>query len=66
MEIKLDICDDGRGFDPDQIPPDRMGLGIMRERAEAVGAQLEIVSQTGRGTRLTVTWPRDNAPRPTE
>jgi signal transduction histidine kinase len=36
-----------------------MGLGIMRERAEAVGAQLGIASQAGQGTRLTMVWPGD-------
>ena len=59
MEVELAIRDDGRGFDPDDVPPEHMGLCIMRERAEAVGAQLEIVSQTGRGTQVTVAWPRD-------
>jgi signal transduction histidine kinase len=59
VKVELVISDDGRGFDPDDVPPERMGLGIMRERAEAVGAQLGIVSQTGRGTRLTVVWPGD-------
>jgi signal transduction histidine kinase len=66
IEVELDIRDDGRGFDPDDVPADRMGLGIMRERAEAVGAQLEIVSQAGRGTRLTVIWPGDDASRTAE
>jgi signal transduction histidine kinase len=33
-----------------------MGLSIMRERAEAVGARLEIESQHAKGTRLTVAW----------
>jgi nitrate/nitrite-specific signal transduction histidine kinase len=59
VKVELVISDDGRGFDPDGVPPERMGLGIMRERAEAVGAQLGIVSQTGRGTRLTLVWPGD-------
>jgi signal transduction histidine kinase/ligand-binding sensor domain-containing protein len=59
VKVELYIRDDGRGFDPDDVPPEGMGLGIMRERAEAVGAQLEVVSQTGQGTRLTVVWPRE-------
>jgi signal transduction histidine kinase len=59
--VKVELCirDDGRGFDPEDVPPEHMGLGIMRERAEAVGAQLRIVSQTGRGTQVTVVWPGD-------
>jgi signal transduction histidine kinase len=59
VKVELVIRDDGQGFDPDHVPPERMGLCIMRERAEAVGAQLGIVSQIGQGTRLTVVWPPD-------
>jgi signal transduction histidine kinase len=57
--VTLDIRDDGRGFDPEDVSPEHLGLSIMRERAEAVGAQLRIDSQPGRGARLTVVWPRD-------
>jgi two-component system nitrate/nitrite sensor histidine kinase NarX len=52
----LSISDDGRGFDGARVPPGHLGIGIMRERAEAIGAQLEIESQAGQGTRVTVTW----------
>ena len=44
----LSISDDGRGFDPAQVPHDHLGLGIMQERAEAIGATLTIDSQPGR------------------
>jgi signal transduction histidine kinase len=59
--VKVELCirDDGLGFDPDDVPPEHMGLGIMRERAEAVGGQFRIGSQTGRGTQVTVVWPGD-------
>ena len=66
VNVELTIRDDGRGFDPDDVPPEHMGLGIMRERAEAVGAQLGIVSQTGRGTQVTVVWPGDGGRRTAE
>jgi len=52
----LQICDDGCGFDPSAIPPDRLGLGIIHERAEAIGASLSIESQPGRGTCIRVIW----------
>jgi signal transduction histidine kinase len=56
--IRLEIQDDGRGFDPDLIlPPAResgWGLMIMRERAAAVGADLRIDSAPGHGTRIVV------------
>jgi signal transduction histidine kinase len=54
--VALCIQDDGRGFDVDRVPPDHLGLGIMRERAEAIGAALTIDSQPGRGTQVTVKW----------
>jgi len=54
--VSLCISDDGRGFDPESVPPESLGLGIMRERAEAVGAVLEIESRAGKGTRVVVAW----------
>lgn len=54
--IKLNIRDDGRGFDPEQTTSGHYGLSMMRERAEAVGAQLSITSQPGHGTELIIRW----------
>ncbi len=54
--VELHIRDDGRGFDLEQIPSGHYGLSMMRERAEAVGAQLIITSQPGNGTEITVRW----------
>jgi two-component system nitrate/nitrite sensor histidine kinase NarX len=54
--VALQITDDGRGFDVEAIPPDHLGVGIMRERAEAIGAELVIDSGTGRGTKVSVVW----------
>jgi signal transduction histidine kinase len=56
LQLELTIGDDGRGFDLAHVPPDRLGLGIIRERAQAIGASLEIDSQPGHGTRITVVW----------
>jgi len=55
--LELSIADDGRGFDLDAVPPSSLGLDIMRERAEAIGAALSIDSQIGQGTQVTVLWP---------
>ena len=55
-EIELRVSDNGRGFDPGHIPADRLGLGIIRERAQAVGAEIEILTQTDQGTAIVVTW----------
>jgi len=56
----ITVEDDGRGFDPSRIWQDRhehFGLQTMRERAESVGGVLQITTQHGRGTRLTVQLP---------
>ena len=52
----LTVVDDGRGFDPAPVAGDRMGLAIMRERAEGIGARLDVTSAAGRGTRIELTW----------
>lgn len=57
----LCVCDNGRGFDPDQIPPVSLGLGIMRERARSIGAQFLIHSEIGAGTRVELIW-KDGQP----
>jgi len=53
---RLCISDDGRGFDPAAVQPGQLGLDIMRERAQAVGAHLGIKSLPGQGTRVLVEW----------
>jgi signal transduction histidine kinase len=55
-EIVLQVSDDGRGFDVNQTGPEQLGLRIMRERAESVGAALAIDSRPGHGTRVTLVW----------
>ncbi|MCB0211298.1 MAG: PAS domain S-box protein [Anaerolineae bacterium] len=54
--VSLEIRDDGCGFDPANVPPDHLGLGIMRERAESIGATFDIISQPGQGTQINVNW----------
>jgi GAF domain-containing protein/HAMP domain-containing protein len=55
--VELCVSDDGQGFDTEDISPDHLGLGIMRERAEAIGATLKIESQIGHGTQVAIVWP---------
>jgi len=54
--ITLSISDDGRGFDAEQVPATSLGLGIMRERANAIGASLQVQSAPGQGTTVTTMW----------
>ncbi len=59
--FQLSIIDNGRGFDIDQAPHHRLGLGIMKERAQAIGAKLAILSQPGEGTRVSIHWKQGEA-----
>ncbi len=54
--VLLSISDNGRGFDPARVPQNRLGVGIMQERAQAIGATLTIDSHPGEGTQVTVLW----------
>ncbi len=52
----LSIVDDGRGFDPESVTSQHLGIGIMKERAESTGANLKIISRVGEGTTIEVEW----------
>jgi PAS domain S-box-containing protein len=57
----LTIADNGKGFDRQLVsgPSKHGGLGLygMQERADLLGATLNIVTQPGKGTRVTVSVP---------
>ena len=56
---QIEVRDDGAGFDVANGPPDEthVGLRIMSERAERIGATLEVLSTPGRGTSVVLTMP---------
>jgi signal transduction histidine kinase len=54
---QISVIDNGKGFDPAQVGTlgtRQFGLRIMRERAESVGATLEVDAQPGRGSRVVI------------
>lgn len=51
-DLILEVRDEGRGFDPGQLPRGHFGVLGMGERAEQLGAILEIRSAPGRGARV--------------
>jgi ligand-binding sensor domain-containing protein/two-component sensor histidine kinase len=57
--IRLQITDDGRGFNLDEASalPGHFGLTTMRERADQIRASLVISSQVGCGTCVEITVP---------
>jgi signal transduction histidine kinase len=52
--VRLEICDDGVGFDPASVSGDRYGLAGMVERAQLIGADLQVDAQPGQGTRIVM------------
>jgi two-component system nitrate/nitrite sensor histidine kinase NarX len=50
------VRDNGRGFDPapEGAVDTRVGLHIMKERAERIGAQVMVESCLGQGTEVTI------------
>lgn len=56
---RFEVQDDGVGFDVAQVPPDSLhvGLGIMRERAQRIGAVVQVHSRSGQGTRVCIELP---------
>jgi PAS domain S-box-containing protein len=59
--VMLSVSDDGRGFVFERIAPQHLGLGIMRERADAIGATLSVRSEPNQGTTIEVCWSNENA-----
>ncbi len=56
--IELVVEDDGIGFDPKTVSSDHLGLRIMQERADSIGAALHVESGKDKGTRLSFSWNR--------
>ncbi len=54
--VELNVSDNGCGFDPESIQPEHLGLGIMRDRAQEIGAKFKIDSEPDGGTVVSVTW----------
>ena len=55
--LVLEVMDDGRGFDPEQVGNEGSpGLGLvgMEERAHLIGAELEVRSEPGEGTTVRI------------
>jgi signal transduction histidine kinase len=60
--VQLETCDNGIGFDVSTVKPTSLGMRIMRERAEAIGADLRISSSPGAGTCVALTWNEPSHP----
>jgi NarL family two-component system sensor histidine kinase YdfH len=56
-QLNLTIKDDGKGFDPENIPAGHYGILGIRERIRLAGGQMEIRSSSQTGTTLALTIP---------
>jgi signal transduction histidine kinase len=60
--VCLKVIDDGCGFAATQAAPTgHFGLLDMRERAHSMGSELNVVSEPGRGTQISLRVPPDSA-----
>ena len=57
--IVVEILDNGKGFDAQNLPTEKRSFGLtgLRERAQLLGGELVIDSQIGVGTKVSVTFP---------
>ncbi len=57
-QLLLKISDDGVGFDPQAVDPEKhFGLGIMLERIAQVNGNIDFISSENSGTVVTITIP---------
>ena len=58
--VHYETCDNGIGFDMSTSKPTSLGMRIMRERAQAIRADLRISSTPGAGTCIEMLWDEEN------
>lgn len=63
-ECRMDVRDDGQGFDPAVVRKKSFGLEGMRERCHILGGRFDITSAPGQGSaiRVRIPLPRARAP----
>ena len=57
QEFSITVEDNGKGFIAGAMPEDSNGLRNMRERMADFGGRLQLSSEPGRGTRVTLIAP---------
>jgi len=62
-QVRLEIHDNGVGFDAGSALPGHFGLNTMRERATGLGGTLDIESHPGEGTIVRAIIPANQAAR---
>ncbi|MCL9783212.1 nitrate/nitrite two-component system sensor histidine kinase NarQ [Vibrio sp. S4M6] len=58
--MMISVIDDGIGFDPRIEKNNHYGLSIMQERAQRLNGSLVVSSLKGRGSEVTLQYPKEN------
>lgn len=60
VTARVSVADDGVGFDPNAVAPQRLGLRVaIGERLHALGGRAEVQSAPGRGATVRLFWAGD-------
>jgi len=60
--VQIIVADDGRGFDPSQVPSERLGVRVsIIELIANVGGEAQVESAPGAGTTVVIRWPSAEA-----
>jgi two-component system nitrate/nitrite sensor histidine kinase NarX len=51
---ELKIADNGKGFSTTEIPNDKYGLAMLKERANKINGEMVIISNPGNGTEIII------------
>jgi len=55
--LVVEVRDNGKGFNPDRLPKDRLGISTsIKARMELIGGEAEVASSPGHGTTVTLRW----------
>jgi signal transduction histidine kinase len=61
--VEIIISDDGDGFDPATVAPERLGLRVsIYERVTRAGGVAKVTSSPGNGTTVVLRWPAVDVP----
>ena len=63
--VQVTVADDGRGFDPAQVPSERLGVRVsIIELIANLGGDAQVDSAPGKGTTVMIRWPSVDASPP--
>lgn len=60
--VQITVADNGRGFDPTQVPSGRLGVRVsIIELVTNLGGDAQVESSPGKGTTVVIRWPSAEA-----